>query len=64
MSYEAGGVHLLLVDQVGDVVAIVGDSFHTAHKVLFTSRAQPCGYRQSSKADLRTQRTEDDVKWS
>lgn len=34
LSYKAGGVHLLPPNQVSDVVSVVGDSLHAAHKVL------------------------------
>lgn len=34
LAYKAGGVHFLPADQVSDVVSIVGDSLHAAHKVL------------------------------
>lgn len=37
MSYKAGSVHFLPADQVSDVVSVVGDSLHAAHKVLSAS---------------------------
>lgn len=54
-SYKAGGVHLPLADQVGDVLSVVGDSFHAAHKVSSPSCVWLCRDGKSSKTDLSTQ---------
>lgn len=54
LSYKAGGVHFLPADHVCNVVIVVGESFHTSHKVVSASWAGFQWQRHPSKTDLKT----------
>ena len=51
-SYKAGGVHFLPSDQAGDVVSVVDDALHAAHKVVAAPRAGLVGGGQAPEGDL------------
>lgn len=51
-SYKTWSINFLPLDQVGNVISVVGDALHAANKVLPASRAGLGREGHASKADL------------